>query len=93
MNQRVEQYQPEALFSTIVTRAFASLTDMLQSTQHLCHPSGLFLAMKGRYPAKELAEIAPAFMIKFEKRLIIPGMEKERHIIGVIHRTYAKGTN
>lgn len=86
VNQRVEQYQDEVLFSTVLTRAFSSLKDMLQMTQHLCHPNGLFLAMKGRYPTIELAQIKQDFTVTLEQRLIVPGMNKERHIIGVRHK-------
>lgn len=83
VNQRVEQYHAEVLFSTILTRAFSSLAEMLQMTQHLCHPSGLFLAMKGRYPEIELAQMTPDFTVVFTQRLNVAGMNKERHIIGV----------
>jgi 16S rRNA (guanine527-N7)-methyltransferase len=86
VNQRVEQYQDGVLFSTVLTRAFSSLKDMLQMTQHLCHPNGLFLAMKGRYPTIELAQIKQDFTVTLEQRLIVPGMNKERHIIGVRHK-------
>ncbi len=86
VNQRVEQYHVDVLFSTVVTRAFSSLIDMLQMTQHLCHPSGLFLAMKGRLPVIELAQIKQDYRVSFEQRLIVSGMDKERHIIGVQHK-------
>lgn len=86
VNQRLEQYHVDVLFDTVITRAFSSLIDMLQMTRHLCHPSGLFLAMKGRYPAIELAQIKQDFSVTLEQRLIVPGMEKERHIIGVRHK-------
>jgi 16S rRNA (guanine527-N7)-methyltransferase len=91
VNQRVEQYHVDVLFDTVLTRAFSSLIDMLQMTRHLCHPSGLFLAMKGRYPVNELAHIKSEFLVTLEERLIVPGMNKERHIIGVRHKENVSG--
>ncbi len=85
INDRAEHYHPEELFTTVVTRAFSSLIDMLRLTTHLCHPNGLFLAMKGQYPNKELAQLGKDFTVTLEQRLSIKGMHKERHIIGVIH--------
>lgn len=86
VNQRAEQYHVDHLFNTVITRAFSSLKEMLQITQHLCHPKGLFLAMKGRLPLLELAQIEHDFTVTLEQRLIVPGMNKERHIIGVRHK-------
>ncbi len=86
VNLRTEQYHVDHLFSTVVTRAFSSLNEMLQMTGHLCHPNGLFLAMKGRYPTTELAEIQKEFTVTLEQALTVPGMNKERHIIGVRHK-------
>lgn len=86
VNQRVEQYDVDDLFTTVVTRAFSSLKEMLQMTGHLCHPNGLFLAMKGRYPTTELAEIPNTFNVVFAKQLSVPGLNKERHVIGIQHK-------
>ncbi|MGA2655078.1 MAG: 16S rRNA (guanine(527)-N(7))-methyltransferase RsmG [Gammaproteobacteria bacterium] len=83
VNQRAEQYHVERLFTTVVTRAFSSLKEMLQMTAHLCHASGLFLAMKGRYPTTEIAQIQNEFTVILEQALTVPGMNKERHIIGI----------
>ncbi len=86
VNQRVEDYQPDARFTTVITRAFAHLGQMLQVTEHLCDPKGLFLAMKGRYPITELASVPPNFVITLQQPVVIPGIEQERHIIGLIHK-------
>ncbi|MBF0264457.1 MAG: 16S rRNA (guanine(527)-N(7))-methyltransferase RsmG [Gammaproteobacteria bacterium] len=57
LHARVETIHPEITFDLVVTRAFSSMKDMLEITQHLCHTNGLFLAMKGRLPNENLAEI------------------------------------
>lgn len=78
---RVEKYQPKKCFDTIVSRAFSSINDMLLQTQHLCCDDGIFLAMKGTYPEKELNEIDPNFEVKWVKKLEIPGLDAERHLV------------
>jgi 16S rRNA (guanine527-N7)-methyltransferase len=93
VSERAQDYQPGAVYTTVITRAFSSLANMLHTTQHLCHPNGLFLAMKGRYPQNELKEIDPIFVVSIQQRLIIPGVDKERYIIGVIHKENECGEN
>jgi len=54
---RVEKYMPEQTYDLVITRAFSSMKDMLEITQHLCHTNGLFLAMKGHHPAENLQDM------------------------------------
>jgi 16S rRNA (guanine527-N7)-methyltransferase len=54
---RVENYHPTQGFDTVVSRAFSSLTQMIEWTTHLIAEDGIWLAMKGRHPDTELREI------------------------------------
>lgn len=54
---RVENYHPAQGFDTVLSRAFSSLAQMIQWTQHLITDEGIWLAMKGRAPDTELKEI------------------------------------
>ncbi len=56
-NQRVETYVHKAGFSQIISRAFASLGDMVRLTEHLLATDGELVAMKAVLTADELAEI------------------------------------
>ncbi|WP_409524330.1 16S rRNA (guanine(527)-N(7))-methyltransferase RsmG [Nitrincola sp. MINF-07-Sa-05] len=80
INSRVEQYQVDP-FDSIVSRAFASLRDMLEWTGHLCAESGVFLAMKGLYPEQELNDLPAGYVLKDSHRLDVPGTEGERHLL------------
>ncbi len=80
IHERVEKYKPEILFDTVVTRAFSSLKTMLESTQHLCAPNGIFLAMKGRLPEDELAE-PTGFHVQSVQSLAVPGLNAQRHVV------------
>ena len=57
VNQRVEKYQPETPFDIVLSRAFSSISDMLNQCDHLVSKSGCFLAMKGKKPDSELSQI------------------------------------
>ncbi len=80
-NLRVEEYRPAALFDTVVSRAFASLAEMVRLTQALRAPDGVFLAMKGQAPAEEISELPAGFKIQEIAALTVPGLEAERHAV------------
>lgn len=84
VNDRVEAYQPAQPFDMIVSRAFASLADMVHWCQHLRSESGCFLAMKGQYPHEEIADIANDFKVTESLELMVPGVEGERHILRLL---------
>ncbi|STX50037.1 glucose inhibited division protein B GidB [Legionella busanensis] len=72
---RVETYRPTLGFDTVMSRAFSSLAQMITWTQQLVAPSGIWLAMKGRYPEDELQGISFPYQVKAYS---IPGLEGER---------------
>lgn len=78
---RAEDYRPERLFNTVVSRAFTSLAQMLELTQHLCVPGGLFLAMKGAYPKDELAQVPAGFRVTEVRALHVPELHAQRHAV------------
>ena len=81
IHTRCENYHPEEAFDSILSRAFASLQVMLETTQHLANESTRFLAMKGIYPTQEIEEISPEFKLLAVQQLIIHGMNAERHLV------------
>ncbi len=80
-NTRVEKYQPQTLFSIVVSRAFASLEDMVLGSKHLLNEQGVFWAMKGVYPEKELRDCEKHAIVDSSTVLNIPGEEGERHLV------------
>lgn len=65
----------------VISRAFASLEDMITWCHPLCAPQGVFLAMKGLYPEAELAALPEGYELKDCHRLQVPGTEGERHLL------------
>lgn len=84
---RVENYYAEKCFNSIVSRAFSQLNDFLYKTQHLCCKNGVFLAMKGQYPAEEINSLDNHFQLINTKSLRIAGLDEKRHllIVGLNH--------
>ncbi|KJV05225.1 16S rRNA (guanine(527)-N(7))-methyltransferase RsmG [Methylocucumis oryzae] len=78
IQQRVEQYHSASGFDTIVTRAFAELSEIIKLTQHLLAPKGIMLAMKSQHLDQEnLDTLAQATVIP----LTIPGLDAERNVV------------
>ncbi len=83
VHARAEQYRPPAPCDTVVTRAFATLADMLATSGHLLGADSRFLAMKGAYPRDELAAIPPGFRVQDVVELHVPGLEGARHLVRI----------
>ena len=79
--QRVENYRPAALFDTVISRAFSSLAEFTVAAGSLCRPGGILVAMKGRYPQEELTALPVGYRLRDAARLIVPGLDEERHVI------------
>jgi 16S rRNA (guanine527-N7)-methyltransferase len=86
VNARVEDFRPPESFTTLVTRAFASIPDMLAACGHLCRPGCRLLAMKGVYPQAELSAIPVGFQVSAVHALRVPGLEAQRHVVVIVPR-------
>lgn len=81
VQSRVEAFADEQGFDGVLSRAFASLTDMLTWCAHLAAPEGRYLALKGQFPAEELAQLPAGFELVAAHSLRVPELEGERHLI------------
>ncbi|CAH9019954.1 16S rRNA (guanine(527)-N(7))-methyltransferase RsmG [Candidatus Nitrosacidococcus sp. I8] len=81
VNKRIEHYQPNYLFDTIISRAFSKLIDFARLTSRLRDPSGKLLAMKGVYPKEEIELLPAAYKVRNIYPLSIPRLEAQRHLI------------
>ena len=80
-HSRVENFQPVKLFDVVISRAYASLLDMVMSCRHLLNEHGRFYAMKGVFPDKEILEIDNLCDVKSIQPLEIPGLDEQRHLV------------
>ena len=84
VNQRVEEYHPGQPFDCVITRAFASVADILTGSRHLLAKNGQMVAMKGAVPESELVTLPEGFHLMEVIPLRVPGLEQEqRHLIRI----------
>ncbi|KGJ98775.1 16S rRNA (guanine(527)-N(7))-methyltransferase RsmG [Thalassotalea sp. ND16A] len=78
---RVENYLPDVPFDGVLSRAFASLDDMITWCKHLIDHNGRFYALKGLYPSKELAAMPEGIELVNSFEIIVPELDGQRHLI------------
>ncbi len=81
VHARLERWNTEPGFDTIVSRAFASLAEFAALCGRYLAPGGQLVAMKGRYPGDELAELPPEWQVQAVAPLAVPGLDAERHVV------------
>jgi 16S rRNA (guanine527-N7)-methyltransferase len=82
MQSRVEDFQPEVPFDGVISRAFASLQDMVVWCRHLPDAQqGRFYALKGIRPDDEISALPASIEVDHIVRLNIPELEGERHLV------------
>ncbi|WP_323846141.1 16S rRNA (guanine(527)-N(7))-methyltransferase RsmG [Microbulbifer magnicolonia] len=80
-NARVEEFEPAQKFAAVVSRAFASVVDMVRGSEHLLAPGGRFYAMKGKVPEDELSALPKGIKVERVHPLSVPGCDADRHLI------------
>lgn len=83
-HSRVEQHATQHGYDGVLSRAFATLNDMVANSEQLLAEDGLFLAMKGIYPESELKELSEQgknYTVEAIHKLWVPGDSGERHLI------------
>lgn len=76
IQRRIEEYNQKK-FDGVISRAFASLQDMLTWCKHLPNEQGLFYALKG----SDLDPIPEGFTLKQDIKLTIPELNAERRLM------------
>lgn len=79
--ERVEKYQPAAPFDWVVSRAFASLSDFVRLSHHVCKRDGRLVAMKGVIDPAEVAAVSSDYTIEKIASVKIPGVDAERALV------------
>ncbi|MGE9553343.1 16S rRNA (guanine(527)-N(7))-methyltransferase RsmG [Erwinia amylovora] len=81
VQSRVEDFSAEPPFDGVISRAFASLNDMLNWCHHLPAQQGHFYALKGVVPQDEITALPAGFTLNRVVRLSVPQLEGERHLV------------
>jgi 16S rRNA (guanine527-N7)-methyltransferase len=76
---RVEQLTDR--YPLVTSRAFASLVDFTQWSDQALAEGGCWVAMKGKYPADEIAQLSPPVHVFHVEPLAVPGLDAERCLV------------
>lgn len=68
-------------FDVICSRAFASLHDFTQWSADALAPHGVWMAMKGKHPADEIAALPAGVEVFHVEQLAVPGLAAERCMV------------
>jgi 16S rRNA (guanine527-N7)-methyltransferase len=85
LHGRVEQVTEP--YDVVSSRAFASLADFVNWSAQALAPDGVWLAMKGRRPDAEIAELPPTAEMFHVEQLSVPGLDAERCIVWMRRRS------
>ena len=83
VHARAEGYAIPAQVAIVTSRAFASLRHFIESSRHLLADNGRMLAMKGQYPAAELADLPTGFTLFASHPLHVPYTAVARHLLDI----------
>jgi 16S rRNA (guanine527-N7)-methyltransferase len=83
VHARVESLRAEegGGYDVVCSRAFASLADFTTWSRAALKPGAVWMAMKGKHPADELAALSPDVSVFHVEQLKVPGLEAERCIV------------
>ena len=78
---RIEDFAPGSRFDTVIARAVAALPRLVEIAGHHVGEGGVFVALKGRYPAEELKQLPEPWGSNVTE-LHVPGLEAgSRHAV------------
>jgi 16S rRNA (guanine527-N7)-methyltransferase len=77
---RVESWQTDARYDTIVSRALADLGEFVSAAARLLAPGGTIAAMKGVHPHDQIERLPAGFRVRQVLKLEVPLLDAERHL-------------
>lgn len=85
---RLESWHSAASFDAVICRAFDTLAAFVTLGGRHAAPAGRLIAMKGRYPATELAALPAGWRAVEVARVSVPGLDAERHVVVLERSTH-----
>ena len=68
-------------YDVVTSRAFASLKDFVTWSRSALAPNGVWMAMKGRQPDAEIAELPADVSVFHVEPIAVPGLDAQRCIV------------
>jgi 16S rRNA (guanine527-N7)-methyltransferase len=79
VQSRVEDFEGE--FAGVLSRAFASISDMVHWSKHLVATDGRFFALKGQLGQEEIEALPDFVKVDSIAPLLVPQLNAERHLV------------
>lgn len=79
VQSRVEDFKGE--FAGVLSRAFASISDMVNWSRHLVATNGRFFALKGQLAQEEIEALPNFVKVDSIAPLVVPNLNAERHLV------------
>lgn len=79
VQSRVEDFNDQ--FAGVLSRAFASISDMVNWSHHLVAQNGKFFALKGQVDQEEIAALPNFVKVEQIHPLHVPQLSGERHLV------------
>nr|WP_315849609.1 16S rRNA (guanine(527)-N(7))-methyltransferase RsmG [uncultured Rhodoferax sp.] len=74
-------------YDVVSSRAFASLVDFTTWSEKALAGQGVWMGMKGKHPAEEMAALPSSVEVFHVEQLVVPGLDAERCIIWMRKRS------
>jgi 16S rRNA (guanine527-N7)-methyltransferase len=68
-------------YDVVSSRAFASLFDFVNWSGNALAEQGVWMGMKGKYPADEIAALPAGVVVFHVEQLVVPGLDAERCMV------------
>ncbi len=68
-------------YDVVSSRAFASLVDFTNWSGQALAEQGVWMGMKGKHPAEEMAALPSSVQVFHVEQLVVPGLDAERCIV------------
>ncbi|MCG8377911.1 MAG: 16S rRNA (guanine(527)-N(7))-methyltransferase RsmG, partial [Proteobacteria bacterium] len=81
VHARVELFQPDDIYDSVICRAYTSLYDFYMSCRHLVKVGGELLAMKAKLSEEELSAVKSLVNSVVIKKLTVPNIEATRSLV------------
>ena len=72
-------------YDVVSSRAFASLVDFVNWSGNALAEQGVWMGMKGKHPADEIAVLPAGVEVFHVEQLVVPGLDAERCIVWMRH--------
>jgi 16S rRNA (guanine527-N7)-methyltransferase len=80
---RAEALKTAMPFDAVISRAYASISDFVETTADIAAADGRWLAMKGKLDAQEISGLPAGYVLEETVTLKVPALHEDRHLLKI----------